>query len=128
MRPVGAELFLAGGQTYRQTKMMNLIVALCNSANAPKNELRIKDFLFLRIGSYELFEKMKQLQGIQFLSITFVWSTVVTRHKPLASTFKNSVSRAEFLCSVRSLIVRQLENILLNAINSWVCVKVGWVA
>jgi len=64
MRPVGAELFLAGGQTDRQTDMTNLIVALCNSANAPKNELRIKDFLFQRMRSYELCEKMKQLQGI----------------------------------------------------------------
>jgi hypothetical protein len=44
MLPVGAELFLAGGQTDRQTDMLNLIVALCNSANAPKkmnSELKI---------------------------------------------------------------------------------------
>jgi hypothetical protein len=37
IRPVGAELFHADGQTDRQTDMTNLIVALHNFANAPKH-------------------------------------------------------------------------------------------
>jgi hypothetical protein len=36
IRPVGAELFHAGGQSYT----MNLIAALRNFANAPQNEMK----------------------------------------------------------------------------------------
>jgi len=39
IRPVGAELFHAGGQTYRQTDRMKLIVAFRNFTNAPNNVL-----------------------------------------------------------------------------------------
>ena len=37
-RPVGAELFHAGGRTDRQTDMAKVIVSFRNFANAPKNE------------------------------------------------------------------------------------------
>jgi len=36
IRPRLARLFLADGQTYRQTDMTKLVVAFCNSAKVPK--------------------------------------------------------------------------------------------
>ena len=39
IRPVGAELFHADGQTDEQTDMTKLKIALRNFANAPKNYL-----------------------------------------------------------------------------------------
>jgi len=38
MRPVGAELFHADGETDGQTDMTKLIVAFRNSVNAPKKD------------------------------------------------------------------------------------------
>jgi hypothetical protein len=38
IRPVGAELFRADGQTDRQTDMTKRIVAFRNFANAPEDE------------------------------------------------------------------------------------------
>jgi hypothetical protein len=37
IRPLGAELFPAGGQTDRRSDMTNLVVAFRNFANEPKN-------------------------------------------------------------------------------------------
>jgi hypothetical protein len=39
IRPVGAELFHAGGRTDGQTDVTKLTVAFRNFANAPKNDL-----------------------------------------------------------------------------------------
>jgi hypothetical protein len=41
IRPLGAQLFHADGQTHRQTDTMKLIVAFRNFANAPKNVLKL---------------------------------------------------------------------------------------
>jgi hypothetical protein len=39
IRPVGAELFHAGGRVDGRTDMTKLIVDFCNFANEPKNSL-----------------------------------------------------------------------------------------
>jgi len=42
IRPLGAELFHAGRrQTDRQTDIAKLVVAFCNFANAPKQEITL---------------------------------------------------------------------------------------
>jgi len=41
IRPVGAELFYADGQTDKQTGMTKLIVAFRNFANAPKSHFPV---------------------------------------------------------------------------------------
>jgi hypothetical protein len=55
IRPMGAELFHAGGRTNR-TGMMNLIVFICNFVNAPKYEKQSRAF----IGTKK-FRRLKQL-------------------------------------------------------------------
>jgi len=46
VHPVGADLFHADGQTYRQTDMMKLVVAFHNFANTPKNQSVYVMFFF----------------------------------------------------------------------------------
>jgi hypothetical protein len=48
IRPVGAELFHAGGRTDRRTDMTKLIVVCRNFANAPKTWLQRQIFFPLR--------------------------------------------------------------------------------
>jgi len=43
IRPVGVELFHAGGRTDRRTDMTKLIVAFRNLVNAPKTEYSYRD-------------------------------------------------------------------------------------
>jgi hypothetical protein len=45
IRPVGAELFHADGQTYRQTDMKKLIVSFCNFGNGPNKAFFFNNYI-----------------------------------------------------------------------------------
>ena len=47
IRPVGSELFHAGGRPEVRTEIRKLIVAFCNFANAPKNVYVVHVVMYL---------------------------------------------------------------------------------
>jgi len=59
MRPVGAESFHTDGQTDRPD-MTNLIVALCNFANAPKKKMNSELKIFLCSWEWEIINHVKR--------------------------------------------------------------------
>lgn len=76
MRPVGDELFHAGGRTDRQTYMTKLIVAFGNFASAPKNVVCVRVGMcactpvFMKYSTFMVFWEIK-MQFHTVLSLAF---------------------------------------------------------
>ena len=47
IRPLGVQLFYADGRTDGQTDVMKIIIAFCNSANAPKKHTHTSVLIYV---------------------------------------------------------------------------------